>query len=103
MKKRKKLWKLFDYIWPVVYAIIMLFGIALMPASQNPEEIIIRIIGVVFSIIGILFGVIRLRKTNLKQEEMLDDYEKLYLNNNLSNEEIDSIMKNKYGKNYDKF
>lgn len=103
LEKIKKGLRRFDYIWTIIYGLLILCGSVFMPELQVRGGYELRIILGIGAGILIVIGIIRLKKVNFIEEDMLDDYEKLFLNHKLSNEEIDIIMCRKYGKKYDKF
>lgn len=103
MDKIKRVLKIVDYTWPIAYAIILIIGVVCSPSSENTGDVLLKGTVVVASITLVVISCIRLCRVNFKEEAMLDEYEKLYLNEQLSNKEIDSLMEEKYGEHYNKF
>ena len=95
----KSFFRRFGNLSSIFYGLVLLCG-AVFTTSVEP---VLRIIVAIGALVLVLMEVKRIKNTDFEEKKMLDEYEKLFLNQAISIEEIDDIMTKKYGDRYKRF
>lgn len=99
MKKLKDIFRKVTYLLPILYGFILLCGAIFSVTIELASRVIVGI----GSVCLMLIGLIRWKNTDFEDEDMLQEYERLFLDQTLSIEEIEAIMIEKYGSRYEPY